>query len=329
MLTTAFTRTFDVQHPIIQAGMSSDCGWRIAAAVSNAGGLGTIGSLGRTPDGLREEIRNCRSATNKPFAVNVCPFQWAPFANEVLDAAIDERIPAITLSFGDVVPALRRAKAAGIRTMVQVQTMAAARDIIAEGTDLLIVQGHEAGGHSGQRGTLSFAAQALEAAGGIPVAVAGGIGNGRGLAGVLAMGASAAVMGTRFKATPEFGPLATMDEEQKAALVASNGDNTVQDEITDIALGMTWPEGVAGRVFRNQFTEEWLERREELRAAVAAIPQPFGWTSRNNQAPDTILNWTGESAGLVDAVRPAAEIVARTVSEAESLLRNVSGVVSG
>lgn len=308
--------------------MSSDCGWQIAAAVSNAGGLGTIGSLGRTPNALREEIRNCRSATDKPFAVNVCAFQWSPFADEVVEAAISEKIPAITLSFGDTLPALSKAKAASIRTMVQVQTMAAAREVIAAGTDLLIVQGHEAGGHTGQRGTLSFTAQALGAAGGIPIAVAGGVGNGRGLAAALAMGAAAVVMGTRFKATPEFGPLAALDSEQKAALVASDGDNTVLDEITDIALGMTWPDGIAGRVLRNRFTEEWLERRSELRAAVAAIPEPFGWTSRNNQAPDTILNWTGESAGLVDQVRPAGEIVARTVAEAEGLLRNATSVVS-
>ncbi len=247
MLTTAFTRTFGVRHPIIQAGMSSDCGWQLAAAVSNAGGLGTIGSLGRTAGNLRDEIRNCRKATDEPFAINIVNFQWAPFAGELLSVALEENVPAVTLSFGDVLTALRKANAAGVRTMVQVQTMAMAQEVLAEGTDLLIVQGHEAGGHTGQRGTLSFAAQALGAAGETPVAVAGGIGNGRGLAGVLAMGAAAAVMGTRFKVTPEFGPLGAMDAEQKAALVASNGDNTVQDEITDIALGMNWPAGIAGR----------------------------------------------------------------------------------
>lgn len=327
MITTAFTRSFGVRHPIIQAGMSSDCGWQLAAAVSNAGALGTIGSLGRTPDNLRDEVRRCRAETDRPFAVNIVTFPWAPFADQLLEVALAEQVPVITLSFGGVIPALRRCREAGARVMVQVQSMAAARAVLFERPDLLIVQGHEAGGHTGSRGTLSFAAQGLGAAGEIPVAVAGGIGDGRGLAAVLAMGASAAVMGTRFKATVEFGPLASFDAEQKAALVASDGDDTVQDPITDIAIGMTWPAGIAGRVIRNRFTEDWLGRAEDLRAAVSAIPEPFGWTARNNQAPDTVLNWAGESAGLVDGVRAAAEIVAETVSEAETLLQRAAGLV--
>ena len=307
--------------------MSSDCGWRLAAAVSNAGGLGTIGSLGRSPDNLREEIGRCRAETGQPFAVNIATFQWAPFADQLLEVVIAEQVPVVTLSFGDVIPALRRCRAAGVRVMVQVQSMAAAREVLLEGPDMLIVQGNEAGGHTGARGTLSFAAQALGIAAETPIAVAGGIGNGRGLAAVLAMGASAAVMGTRFKATVEFGPLGSMDAEQKAALVASDGDDTVRDPITDIAIGMTWPSGIAGRVMRNRFTDDWLGRANELRVAVAAVPEPFGWTARNNQAPDTILNWAGESAGLVDGVRLAAEIVEETVTEAETLLREAKRLV--
>ncbi len=302
--------------------MSSESGWRLASAVSNAGALGTIGSLGRDPDGLRDEICRCRSATAQPFSVNIATFDWAPFAGQLVDVVIEEKVPVVTLSFGDVMPALRRCKAAGLQTVVQVQTMRAAREVLAEGADGLIVQGQEAGGHTGTRGTLSFAAQALGIAGKTPVVVAGGIGNGRGLAAALAMGASAVVMGTRFKATPEFGPLATMDAEQKAALVASDGDNTVHDAITDIAIGMTWPEGIAGRVLGNRFTAEWLGRQDELRAEVANRER-FAWTAENNQAPDTILNWAGESAGLVDGIRPAAEIVEATVAEAEALLRDV------
>ncbi len=308
--------------------MSSDCGWQLASAVSNAGALGTIGSLGRDPANLREEIGRCRAATERPFSVNVGTFDWAPFAGQLLDVAIEEKVPVVTLSFGEVIPALRRCKAAGVRVVVQVQTMAGAREVLGEGVDGLIVQGHEAGGHTGMRGTLGFAAQALGIAGDTPVVVAGGIGNGRGLAAALAMGASAVVMGTRFKATPEFGPLATLDAEQKAALVAHDGDNTVHDPITDIAIGMTWPEGIAGRVLGNRFTEEWLGRQDELRAAVASREERFAWTSENNQAPDTILNWAGESAGLVDSIRPAAEIVGATVAEAEALIREVGRLVT-
>jgi nitronate monooxygenase len=326
MLTTNFTRSFGVQHPIIQAGMASDCGWRMASAVSNAGGLGTIGSIGRNPQGLRDEIARCREATASPFSVNIATFAWAPFAGEMLEVALAERVPLVTLSFGGVIEGLRKCKAAGVLAAVQVQTMAAAEEVLGEGPDLIIVQGNEAGGHTGPRGTLSFAAQVLEAAGPVPVAVAGGVGNGRGLAAVLAMGAGAAVMGTRFKACEEFGPAASLDSEQKAALVAATGDDTVRHPITDIAIGMTWPEGIAGRVMRNRFTEEWVERPEALRTAVAA-EERFGWTAKNNREPDTVLNWAGESAGLVDMVLPAAEIVKRTVAEAEELLRATTAVV--
>lgn len=328
MLRTSFTESFGVTHPIVQAGMASDSGWRLAAAVSNAGGLGTVGSIGRTPDGLREEIQACRAATSQPFAVNLCCFAWSPFAGDLVDVVVDERVPIVTLSFGDVIPALRRCREQGIRTSVQVQSAGAARSILAEGVDLLIVQGNEAGGHTGERGTLSLAAEVLRMAGDTPVAVAGGIGDGRGLAAVLTMGGAAAVMGTRFKATTEFGPMVKHDAAQKQAIVDADGDGTRWAEVTDIAMGMVWPEGIAGRVIANRFTAEWLGRDEELRAAVAAIGEPFGWTSRHNSDTDTTLNWAGESAGLVDGVRGAAEVVSETVADAEAYLRRTSHLLA-
>lgn len=328
MIATSFTRSFGIDHPIIQAGMASDSGWLLASAVSNAGGLGTLGSIGRTPDNLRDEIRRCRDATNRPFSVNIATFDWAPFAAQLLDVALDEQVPIVTLSFGEFVPALQRCRTAGVKVFVQTQTMAATREALGAGSDLIIVQGHEAGGHTGKRGTLSFAAQALNVANETPIAIAGGVGDGRGLAAALAMGASAVVMGTRFKATPEFGPMLNHDAVQKDAIVASDGDNTVQDPITDIALGMTWPPDIAGRVLSNRFTKEWLGRGPQLRQEVASVPEQFGWTTRNNQEPDTTLNWAGESAGLVDAISPASEIVTETVAEAEALLRRIGRLLT-
>jgi nitronate monooxygenase len=313
---TAFTDRFGVEHPLVQAGMGYEAGAHLAAAVSNAGGLGTIGSIGGTPDHLADEIRACRAATTRPFAVNVVTWPWAPWAIDLVDVVVAERPPVVTLSFGDPLAHLERCRTAGISTIVQVQDVDGARAAIAARPDAVIAQGNEAGGHTGRRGTLSFAAQVLDVAGDVPVLVAGGIGNGRGVAAALAMGAAGAVLGTRFKASEEYAGAA----ELKAALVASDGGDTLYDEIFDEACGLDWPRRVTGRALRNRFSAEWEGRHADLRAAVAAHP-PLGFLLALARDPATQINWAGESAGLVDRVRPAAEIVETTVADAARHLR--------
>jgi nitronate monooxygenase len=202
----------------------------------------------------------------------------------------------------------------------------------------VIVQGAEAGGHCGRRGTLGFVAQVLEIAGDVPVVVAGGVATGRGLAAALAMGAAGAVIGTRFKATHEFGIPAGADTDppvlraQKRAIVASDGENTLRDPIVDDACGLEWPHGVTGRVLRNRFTAEWLGRRAELRAAVAAAARetgnPFAFALALDQDPDLALNWAGESSGQVREILPAADVVAAVMRDAEELLRRVPAVLA-
>jgi nitronate monooxygenase len=263
------------------------------------------------------------------LSVNVVAFDWAPFAGQLLDVAISARPATITLSFGETLPALEKCKAAGVAAFVQVQDFATAKAVVAARPAAVIVQGNEAGGHTGQRGTLSFAAQVLEIADGVPVIIAGGVGSGRGLAAALAMGASGVLMGTRFKATQEFGGPGTGNlDAQREAIVANDGDRTVVGETADVALGMRWPEGIISRILANRFTEEWHGREGELRAEVARQAGPFAWTSANNNRPENMLNWAGESSGLVREILPAAEVVRRTVAEAEALLRNVAGVLS-
>src|SRR5204863_8850195 len=128
------------------------------------------------------EIEATRAGTACPFAVNVITFDWAPFAGAVIDAMIDAAPPVVTLSFGDPAPHLGRCRDAGILTLVQVQDVAGLRAAIEGGADAVIVQGTEAGGHTGRRGTLGFVAQALDEAGEVPVVAAGGIASGRGVA---------------------------------------------------------------------------------------------------------------------------------------------------
>jgi nitronate monooxygenase len=323
MLRTAFTERFGVAHPIVQAGMAHEAGAALASAVSNAGGLGTIGTIGGTPEQARTELVACRAATTRPFAVNVVTWPWAPWSDAILDVVLAEPPPVVTLSFGEPAARVARCRAAGCRTIVQVQDVAGARAALAAGPDAIIAQGNEAGGHTGRRGTLAFAAQVLELAGDVPVLVAGGIGSGRGVAAALAMGAAGAVLGTRFKASDEF----ACDPRLKDAIVASDGGDTLYDEIADDACGLDWPNGVTGRVLRNRFTQEWEGRREALRAKTATYA-PFGHVIELDQSPETAINWAGESSGLVGAVRPAAEIVADVIADAERRLRAATRVLA-
>jgi len=322
-LQTAFTTRFGIAYPIVQAGMAVEAGARLAAAVSNAGALGTIGSIGGLPDYVVEQIRACRAATSRPFAVNLVTWDWSPWAAELRERVLAERPPIVTLSFGDPLPWLERCKAAGLATIVQVQSMTGARAVIGARPDALIVQGNEAGGHTGRRGTLGFAAQVLDVAGDLPVLVAGGIATGRGVAAALAMGAAGAVVGTRFKATDEF----DCADPMKDALVASDGSNTLHDEIFDDACGLDWPRGVTGRALRGPFSAEWEGRRDELRRKVAPYPL-FGFMAELGQDPRTAINWAGESAGLVDRIRPAAEVVRLLADDAEGRLRAVARVLA-
>jgi nitronate monooxygenase len=319
---TAFTARFGVEHPLVQAGMGIEAGPALAAAVSNAGALGSLGSIGGTPDVLASAIRACRAATDRPFAVNVITWPWAPWALELVEAACAEGAPVVTLSFGDPLPHVARCRAAGARVIVQVQDLAGAQAALAAKPDAIVAQGNEAGGHTGRRGTLAFAAQLLDLAGDVPVLVAGGIGTGRGLAAALAMGAAGAVVGTRFKASDEYGG----PSELKQALVASDGGDTVYDEIFDEACGLDWPNGVTGRALRSPFTDEWLGRRAGLRAIVATKP-PFGFYAELNADPATAINWAGESAGLVASVRPAAAIVRELVDDARRRLESAAALV--
>ena len=323
MLVTELTRRLEIEHPIVQAGIGSGAGWQLASAVADAGALGTIGTITRTLDTVLEDIAAVRSATDAPFAVNVACFDWAPHASEILDAVIDAAPPVLTCSVGDAVAALVRGKERGIFSMVQVQDLEGLRSAIDADADAIIVQGNEAGGHTGRRGTLNFVAQALDLAGDIPSVAAGGIGNGRGLAAALAMGCAGAVIGTRFKASQEY---AASDDTEKDEVVASDGSNTIYDEINDLAFGMVWPKRVTGRTLRNPFTEEWEGRQDELSSKVAEYP-PFGFVLELAEQ-GTNINWAGESAGLVTQVQPAADIVHEATTEAERLLRGVGGLLA-
>jgi nitronate monooxygenase len=304
--------------------MGAEAGPALASAVSEAGGLGTLGTIGTPPSVVAAAIARVRDLTARPFAVNFVTFEGAPLRDDLLDLGIAERAAIVTLSFGDSVPAIHRFRTAGAFVIVQVQDMAQAEAALHAGAGALVAQGAEAGGHTGLRGALSFAAQVLDLAGETPVLVAGGVANGRGLAAALAMGAAGVVMGTRFKASEEFAG----SPAHKAAIVASDGGNTIADLANDGAYPFRWPANVVGRVVATPFSAHWAGRVDELRARAEGYGNPRAIFTDTALEPPLDLNWAGESAGLVEQVLPAAEIIRRTVAEAEQFLRNVATVLT-
>lgn len=318
MLRTRITEMFGIEYPVMSAPMAMHSGGRLASAVSKAGGIGAFGGVHLTngPEWLRGEIEHIRSETAGPFGVGFIT-NFIPMFQPLFDATIEAKPPIIVLSFGDPRPYIQPAKAAGAKVICQVQTLGGANAAVEAGADILVAQGNEAGGHTGTMNLLPFLARVLDTYPDIPVMAAGGISSGRTLAAALATGADGACLGTAFLATPE---CVEVPEEHKQAIVDSNGEDTIYTRTYDVLWGAPWPEGVAERVRRNKFTDEWhsrydeiVQRRQELQARVQAAEKNF------DPADRAILY--GQSAGAVSAIRPAAEVLRQVCNDAERILR--------
>ena len=286
----------------MSAPMAMRSGGTLAAAVSAAGGMGSFGGIHATegPDWVRAQAALVRARTDRPFAIGfITPL--LPFAEDHFQAALDARPEAVALSFSDPGEWARRVKAAGLRLICQAQTFADAELAVAAGADVLVAQGTEAGGHTGTMSLLPLLAGIAENYPDVPVLAAGGIADGRTLAAALVAGADGAWLGTAFLATPE---AVEIGDDHKAAIVASDGGDTVFTRVYDIASGMPWPAAIGERVRRDAFTDEWAEREGELRQ------------HRDTVTPGGPILY-GQSAHFVDAVRPAADVVRLVSEEAE------------
>ena len=312
MLATRFTERFGVDHPIMAAPMGGLSDARLAAAVSAAGALGSFQALHPTKrvDWVLEQIAATRAATDRPFAVGFIT-EFIRFDRPRFDAVMEQRVPVVALSFGEPGPYIAAAHDAGARVIYQVQTVRQAIAAVDAGADALAAQGTEAGGHTGTMGLLPLLGSVLDACPDVPVLAAGGVANGRTLAGVLAMGADGAWIGSAFIATPEASPA---DERAKDLIVGSDGGDTVWTRAYDILDGLPWPEGIGERVRANHFTERWNGQEDVLRAQRDTVERPTG---ADLDERDILY---GQSAALVDAVKPAAEVVRDIVSGAESFL---------
>jgi nitronate monooxygenase len=314
-ITTRLTERLGVRHPVMLAPMDVVADGRLAAAVSQAGGFGMIGGGYGDAAWLTREMDAAGDAR-----VGVGFITWSMARTpRLLDLVLERRPPAIMLSFGEAAPHAERIKAAGALLLCQVQTLEQARQAIAQGADVLIAQGAEAGGHGIARGTFPLVPAVVDIAGDIPVAAAGGIADGRGLAAALMLGADGVLMGTRFYASQEAAALAGA----KDRLVAASGDHTIRSVVFDIVRRNIWPAPYTGRVLQNSFSERWRGREVELLQRQPDEAARYD-AARAAGDFDTAAVIVGEAVDLIGDIPPAAEIVARVTTEAETLLAGAS-----
>ena len=304
-LRTPLTAMVGIEHPIVLAPMGGVAGGALAAAVSEGGGLGMVGSGG--PDWLERECALARAGTDKPWGIGM--LAWA-VDDAVLGWAVDQRPAVIMLSFGDPTPFAATVRDAGIPLMIQVTTLPDAKHALDLGADVVVAQGAEAGGHGEGRGTLPFVPAVVDAAGGTPVLAAGGIADGRGLAAALVLGAAGAMIGTRFEATHQ----ALISAEDGKAITAASADDTTRDRVMDIVRDSPWPRRFTARTLRNRFTDRWHGHEDALRFDSSAKAEFRAGVDRGD--PDYLPVWAGEAVDLISELDDASALVGRITAEA-------------
>lgn len=314
---TRLTTRFGLRHPIISAPMAFAAGGRLAAAVSRAGGLGLIGGGYGDRVWLDEQL-----ALVQPRHFGCGFITWSLARSpELLDLVLEREPVAIFLSFGNPEPFAKRIKDAGSALICQVQTLRDAEHALVCGADVVVAQGSEAGGHGegyGQgegRGTLTFVPEVADlmarAHPNALLCAGGGIGDGRGLAAALSLGADGVLMGSRLWASQE----ANVSPHMHAAALRASGDDTIRSQTMDLARKLPWPARYSARVLRNDFIARWHGREQEL-AIVAdeeAAKYRAAWVAGD---PDASNTFVGEVVGLISDVPPVGEIIERVVAEA-------------
>ena len=306
ILFTPLCKMLGVQLPILNAPMTPQAGGALARAVGKAGGFGMLGfDEDETEASISEQLAVLQQEPRVPFGIGLVAWvlQRRP---ELLDLAIGARPKLISISFGDPAPYVQRVHDAGILLASQVQNRRSAQTAIDAGVDAIVAQGSEAGGHTGSSvSTLPLLQIVLDMTE-RPVLAAGGIATGRGLAAVLAAGAAGAWIGTPFLLAAE----ARNSSQARERVATSDETQTIYTRVYDRAQGKGWPREFGGRALRTPFLERWTDREDELMADAAAL-QTF-------DASEKI--YAGQSVGLIDRVRPAAEIVDAIANEARALL---------
>lgn len=314
---TSFCELLDIDAPILQAAIWPATSPELVAAVSEAGAIGTLAGIFGTADGLTEQIERVRALTGRPFVVNhVVP----ALDEDAFQATLDARPAAISFALGYPGELVDRVHATGAKVIHQVHTVAQAREAAERGVDVVIAQGSEAGGQgmAAGVGTMTLVPQVVDAVAPIPVLAAGGIADGRGLAAALALGAAGANVGTRFLASEE----AAAEDDWKRRIAEVESEDVVRFH-SWTAIMPPRPPGaydVVPRVIRTDFVAEWESRRRDVAAEAERLQAEIMAAVRGGRTHE-VVPFTGQSAGMITDVQPAAKIVDTMVAEARRVVQ--------
>lgn len=323
MLKTRFCELFGIEYPIVCAGMGGVALAKLAAAVSEAGGLGTIALAGFSAAGIHDQIAAARRITQKPIAVNVL----IPFLRpDIFEALASEPISAVTLFWGDPTEHISACKALGLKVIWQCGSADEALAAKRAGADAIIAQGFEAGGHvRGVVTTFALIPEVRDAIGDLPMVAAGGITDGRGLAAAIALGADGAVFGTRFVATHE----SSAHRDYKQAILSAHASDTLHTKLYDVG----WPDA-AHRVIRTPLVDAWERAGCPESGNRPHEGETIGRVNRYDfdvpivnysvMAPSELVEgdisglafYAGHSVSMVKTIEPAGEVVRKIAREA-------------
>jgi enoyl-[acyl-carrier protein] reductase II len=314
MLRTPLCDLLGIEFPIIQAGMSRFTSAELVAAVSNAGGLGSLGCDLRSVDDITMQLARTRELTNRPFAVN---HLLLTLNEKAFSLTLQARPPVISLAGSDPGDLVKRAHDLGILVIHQVHTVQQAHQAAERGVDVIIAQGSEAGGHGGTVAALALIPQVVDAVSPIPVVAAGSMADGRGLAAALALGAAGINVGTRFLASVE----APISQGWKQMIVEAASEDAVKfDAWNDInPPARSGGYGTVLRALRTPFIDQWQERRDDAKQQAERLRGEVLAAVQQGRLHE-LVPVAGQSAGLIHDILPAGEIVRRMVAEAQQAL---------
>lgn len=305
---TEITELLNIEYPIIQGGMAWVADYHLAAAVSNAGGLGLIGSGGAPASWVKDQIREVKKLTDKPFGVNIMLMN--PEADEIAKVIVEEKVPVVTTGAGNPAKYIKEWKEAGVKVIPVVASCALAKMMERCGADAVVAEGTEAGGHIGEITTMSLVPQVVDAVN-IPVIAAGGIADGRGFAAALMLGAKAVQMGTHFVATKE----CNVHENYKEKIIkAKDIDSKVTGRST----------GHPVRVLRNQMSNEYIKKEQEGATLEELELLTLGGLRKavveGNVKEGSLM--AGQIAGLVKKQYTCKELIEKVVTEGQQAIEN-------